>query len=85
MKNFSKIEETEVPGQIKADLRHYQKEGLNWLNFLDVIGWGGILADDMGLGKTLQVLTFLQHQTNLNRGTSLIVVPTTLLFNGKMN
>jgi SNF2 family DNA or RNA helicase len=81
LKNFTNISETEVPKQIKAGLRHYQKEGLNWLNFLDEMQWGGILADDMGLGKTLQVLAFLQQQKNKNRGVNLIVVPTSLLFN----
>ena len=43
--------------------------------------WGGILADDMGLGKTLQVLAFLQQQTDKKMGVNLVVVPTTLLFN----
>ncbi|MFW5831853.1 MAG: SNF2-related protein, partial [Prolixibacteraceae bacterium] len=81
LKNFTSINETCVPKQIKAGLRHYQKEGLNWLNFLDEMQWGGILADDMGLGKTLQVLAFLQQQAEKNMGASLIVVPTTLLFN----
>ncbi len=81
LKTFTNIEKTEVPKQIKASLRHYQKEGLNWLNFLDEMQWGGILADDMGLGKTVQVLSFLQLQANKNSGTSIIVVPTTLLFN----
>ncbi len=81
LKNFTNIENTEVPKQITANLRHYQKEGLNWLNFLDEMQWGGILADDMGLGKTLQILAFLQLQTNKKMGTNLIVVPTTLLFN----
>ncbi len=79
--SFSEIERTKVPKQVKGKLRHYQKEGLNWLNFLDEMQWGGILADDMGLGKTLQVLTFLQHQVNKKKPTNLIVVPTTLLFN----
>ncbi len=81
LRNFTNINETPVPEQITANLRHYQKEGLNWLNFLDEMQWGGILADDMGLGKTLQVLAFLQLQANKNEGASLIVVPTTLLFN----
>ncbi len=81
LKNFTNINETEVPKQIKASLRHYQKEGLNWLNFLDDMQWGGILADDMGLGKTLQMLAFLQQQANKNKGVNLVVVPTTLLFN----
>jgi SNF2 family DNA or RNA helicase len=81
LKNFTNINETEVPKQIKATLRHYQKEGLNWLNFLDEMQWGGILADDMGLGKTLQVLAFLQLQAQKKMGVNLVVVPTTLLFN----
>ncbi len=81
LKNFTNIKETKVPKQIKAELRHYQIEGLNWLNFLEEMQWGGILADDMGLGKTLQVLAFLQQQVNNKMGTNLIVVPTTLLFN----
>ncbi|WP_066627252.1 DEAD/DEAH box helicase [Labilibacter marinus] len=79
--NFTQIEETVVPAEINAELRTYQKEGLNWLNFLDEMGWGGILADDMGLGKTLQILTFLQHILNKDKTPSIVVVPTTLLFN----
>ncbi|WP_430810003.1 MULTISPECIES: SNF2-related protein [unclassified Carboxylicivirga] len=79
--SFTQIEDTPVPESITADLRHYQKEGLNWLSFLHEMGWGGILADDMGLGKTLQVLTFLQHVLDQDSTTNLVVVPTTLLFN----
>ncbi len=67
--------------KVNATLRHYQQEGLKWLNFLDEFGWGGCLADDMGLGKTLQVLTFLQQQKLKSRGTHLVVVPTSLIFN----
>lgn len=78
---FTQISKTKVPKQINAQLRHYQMEGLNWLNFLDEMKWGGILADDMGLGKTLQILSFLQHLKNKKKSTHLIVVPTTLLFN----
>lgn len=81
LSRLTEIKDVKVPKQIKADLRHYQKEGLNWLNFLDEMQWGGILADDMGLGKTLQILTFLQQQANKKKVCSLIVVPTTLLFN----
>ncbi len=78
---FSEVSKTKVPSTVKAKLRHYQKEGLNWLNFLHEMQWGGILADDMGLGKTLQILTFLQFINAKKKSTSLIVVPTTLLFN----
>ena len=76
---FTQIKSVKIPATITADLRAYQKEGLNWLNFLDRFGWGGILADDMGLGKTLQILTFIACQKS--QKASLIVVPTTLMFN----
>lgn len=79
--SFKSIEKVTVPKEIKAQLRNYQKEGLNWLNFLNQMQWGGILADDMGLGKTLQILTFVQQIIKTNKTPNLIVVPTTLLFN----
>ncbi|WMJ74128.1 SNF2-related protein [Cytophagaceae bacterium ABcell3] len=78
---FKGIEKVKVPKEIKAELRNYQKEGLNWLNFLDEFRWGGILADDMGLGKTLQIITFLQLQRNQKKGINLVIAPTSLLFN----
>ncbi len=78
---FKEIAKTDVPNEITAELRPYQKEGLNWLNFLDEMRWGGILADDMGLGKTLQILTFVQHILSKDQTTNIIIVPTTLLFN----
>jgi superfamily II DNA or RNA helicase len=82
--SFNEIKSIEVPKQINAELRSYQKEGLNWLNFLDENQWGGILADDMGLGKTLQILSFMQAQINENpEKTHLVVLPTTLVFNWK--
>jgi SNF2 family DNA or RNA helicase len=80
--DYERIEEVAVPEGLNATLRGYQKQGLNWLNFLDEWGFGGILADDMGLGKTLQVLAFLLHQREKgNRSANLVVVPTTLIFN----
>ncbi len=78
---FTEIKKVSVPKSITANLRDYQKEGLNWLNFLDEMGWGGILADDMGLGKTLQILVFLQRIQKKKTPPSLIVIPTSLLFN----
>ncbi|MGP9693440.1 DEAD/DEAH box helicase [Brachybacterium sp. AOP25-B2-12] len=47
------------PTTLAADLRPYQRRGLDWMWFLDTHGLGGILADDMGLGKTMQVLALL--------------------------
>jgi SNF2 family DNA or RNA helicase len=67
---FEKLEQLLNPDQIpllnppaglKIKMRHYQSDGLNWLNFLQNAGLGGCLADDMGLGKTIQALAILQH------------------------
>lgn len=80
--NFHSISNVKIPKKLKATLRDYQKEGLNWLNFLDEFGFGGCLADDMGLGKTVQVIAYFlaQHEKG-NKQTNLVIVPTSLLFN----
>lgn len=77
-----KIPETAVPDGLNGELRDYQHDGLNWLNFLDEFNFGGCLADDMGLGKTIQIIAFILSQRE-KRGhtTNLVVVPTSLLFN----
>ncbi|OGV64234.1 MAG: helicase [Lentisphaerae bacterium RIFOXYB12_FULL_65_16] len=46
-------------GGLQAELREYQKVGVNWLWFMQRLGLGACLADDMGLGKTVQVLALL--------------------------
>ncbi|TDE15380.1 DEAD/DEAH box helicase [Dyadobacter psychrotolerans] len=80
--DFDSIQDVAVPGELNATLRDYQKEGLNWLNFLDDFGFGGCLADDMGLGKTLQIIAFvLSQRKKQSFNTNLIVVPTSLIFN----
>lgn len=70
-----------IPSTIQATLRPYQEEGVHWLRTMDSWGTGGILADDMGLGKTLQVITLLEMVQSQHQGPTLIVVPTSLLFN----
>ena len=80
--DFHSIQPVEVPDHLLATLRDYQKEGLNWLNFLDDFGFGGCLADDMGLGKTLQIIAFiLSQRKKQNQNTNLVIVPTSLIFN----
>ncbi len=85
LESFDGIEKMEHSSGLKATLRGYQQEGLNWLGFLERFGFGGILADDMGLGKTLQTLAFLQRLKEQEKLTNpvLIVAPTSLLGNWK--
>jgi non-specific serine/threonine protein kinase len=72
-----------VPQSFKGTLRSYQLAGFQWFHFLKEFGLGGCLADDMGLGKTIQTLALLLHEKEhaVSRRTSLLVVPTSLLFN----
>jgi SNF2 family DNA or RNA helicase len=72
-----------IPKGLKAALRGYQHQGLNWMQFLRKHGLSGILADDMGLGKTVQTLAHILAEKEAKRLTrpALIVVPTTLIHN----
>lgn len=82
LSSFESIEAVDLPEGLNAVLRHYQHDGLNWLNFLDDFGFGGCLADDMGLGKTIQVIAFiLLLKQKHGKKTNLVVVPTSLVFN----
>ena len=68
------------PLNIKAELRDYQKKGIQWLQMLHHYGFGGILADDMGLGKTLQAIAFLSSQLQ-DDSRVLILAPSGLIYN----
>ncbi|MDP4151206.1 MAG: SNF2-related protein [Bacteroidota bacterium] len=82
LREFNRIKELPVPAHLEHILRPYQVHGFHWLNYLQEVGWGGILADDMGLGKTIQALSFLQHYRDTRpRLNALVVCPTTLMFN----
>jgi non-specific serine/threonine protein kinase len=86
--SFEKIPQRRLPEKLKAELRHYQRDGYNWLAFLYEHRFGGCLADDMGLGKTIQTIAFLaglkegkiegRHGADIPH---LVVVPPSLLFN----
>ncbi len=72
----------QVPGEVKANLRDYQKAGFEWFCLLDEAQWGGCLADDMGLGKTLQTISFLRFLLKKYPGEKhLVVCPTSLMYN----
>lgn len=72
LETFDRIPESPLPSDLRAELRHYQRQGVNWLGFLRDAGMGALLADDMGLGKTLQALCAI-------RGRALVVTPTSVL------
>lgn len=79
--NRNNIENYELPQKFKANLRKYQIYGYNWLRNLDETGFGGFLSDDMGLGKTIQTLALIQWLYEQKRGTILLIVPTSLVYN----
>lgn len=86
LNDFENINDTQMPKNFEGDLRHYQKAGYNWFGFLREYNFGGCLADDMGLGKTIQTLAMLQKlkeedETNGTHSTSLIIMPTSLIYN----
>jgi superfamily II DNA or RNA helicase len=60
LREFGGVTAVEQPPGVTGELRHYQREGLGWMRFLERFGFGGCLADDMGVGKTVQVLALLE-------------------------
>jgi SNF2 family DNA or RNA helicase len=74
LEGFEELPEPELPPDLNATLRPYQRRGVSWLQFLRRGGVGGVLADDMGLGKTLQAIAVLGPKT-------LVVCPTSVLPN----
>lgn len=84
--SFSEIQPLKATKGFHGKLRHYQEEGISWLNFLHEFELGGILADEMGLGKTVQTLAFFQSLKD-RRGKKdpklpvLIVTPTSVITN----
>ncbi len=83
--SFTGIRDYELPQGFQGTLRPYQKAGYNWLRFLNEFHLGGCLADDMGLGKTVQTLALLESEKEKgNAGTSLLIMPTSLIYNWEM-
>jgi len=86
IQDFNGIEAVSPPENLQTELRDYQQQGLNWLQFTREYQFNGILADDMGLGKTVQALAHLlyekQHFYKASLPT-LVVAPTSLMGNWK--
>ena len=79
----SALPEVLLPPGLHAELRPYQQQGLNWLQFLRTHGLAGILADDMGLGKTLQTLAHILVEKQAGRldRPALVIAPVSLMGN----
>ena len=80
---ISALPEVPLPAGLNAELRPYQQQGLNWLQFLRTHGLCGILADDMGLGKTLQTLAHILVEKQAGRldRPALVFAPVSLMGN----
>jgi SNF2-related domain/Helicase conserved C-terminal domain len=82
LRNLDLISKPPVPVDFKATLRPYQVEGFQFLAYLTINRFGGILADDMGLGKTMQSIAWvmwLRSQSTANVRVTLVVCPKSVL------
>jgi SNF2 family DNA or RNA helicase len=84
IESFDGIKDYALPQGFSGKLRPYQKAGYNWLRFLNEFHLGGCLADDMGLGKTVQTLAMLQSEKEKGSSASLLIMPTSLIYNWEM-
>lgn len=86
MRDPQRLRDLDEQVDLRAELRQYQREGVNWLRFLVKLGLGACLADDMGLGKTMQVLALLLQLKRIEpgKGPALLVAPASLLLNWQM-
>lgn len=69
--------------KLKATLRPYQEQGLQWLWFLYCHGLSGLLCDDMGLGKTHQAMALLaavENEDTEKKNKYLVVCPTSVIY-----
>jgi len=83
------VSEERVPledlGDLRPVLRGYQAEGITWmLQRLLAAAGSCLLADEMGLGKTLQTLATLELLLQKEGGQALVVCPTSLLTNWRL-
>lgn len=72
-----------ISPNLQAELRPYQQEGYEWLNFMREQNFGAVLADDMGLGKTIQLISYLLriYDTEKDAEPTIIICPTSVLGN----
>ncbi|TLS69140.1 DNA/RNA helicase [Mariprofundus erugo] len=81
--DIGSVPDCTLPVGLKATLRDYQHEGVNWMQMLCRMQLAGILADDMGLGKTIQALThiLIEKEEGRLQQPALVIAPTSLMHN----
>ncbi|CDW76484.1 snf2 chromatin remodeling protein [Stylonychia lemnae] len=84
--NNQMVTQYQIDIKVKAQLRDYQKQGINWMATLGRYNLNCALCDDMGLGKTLQSLTVVMNESQKlkklgKKPVNLIVCPTTITHN----
>jgi superfamily II DNA or RNA helicase len=87
LKGFSSVKSVRASKLFHGQLRNYQQDGLNWLQFLQEYELAGILADDMGLGKTVQILAHIAKEKSAKQLKALpflVIAPTSLMANWKL-
>jgi non-specific serine/threonine protein kinase len=82
VRDFEGVTEIAQVAGLNANLRPYQLHGVSYLNYLQELEFGGILADDMGLGKTVQAIAMLsKYKIDNPKMKILIVSPTSVVSN----
>jgi superfamily II DNA or RNA helicase len=81
--SFAGLSSIAVVAGLRATLRPYQQQGLDFLAHASSLGLGAVLADDMGLGKTVQALAWLLHlrASAPHDGPALVVCPASVVHN----
>ena len=81
-------ERIDIPETVHAQLREYQRRGVDWLYWMSRNNLGAVLADDMGLGKTLQLLALVaveraarEDAAEESAKPTLVVCPTSVVGN----
>lgn len=65
----------------EGTLRGYQREGVQFMQWMTDRNFNVILADEMGLGKTVQLLALLASRKKRGMAPALIVCPASLVAN----
>jgi len=81
---FKGVPAVNLPVNVQAEMRPYQKDGFDFLCHLTQLKLGGVLADDMGLGKTLQTLAWLawlRERGGKKAKPALVICPASVLHN----